>query len=207
MGSLVIHLGPDGSWGTYSLPRLLGLALFFSASVTTALIGVTGAIFTDTETVGANTFTAGTIDISALPASAVVSFSDMAPGDESVGAVTVTNNGSLELRYSVTSTTTEDTLAAQLDMTIKVAVSTCTTAGFDVDGVVLYGPSDLGSVAGLNVIGDPAPGVQGGERVQGASDFEALCIRVSLPIATGNAFQGLTTTATLNFSAEQTANN
>ena len=171
------------------------------------MIGVTGAIFTDTETVGANTFTAGTIDISALPASAVVSFSDMAPGDESVGAVTVTNNGSLELRYSVTSTTTEDTLAAQLDMTIKVAVSTCTTAGFDVDGIVLYGPADLGSVAGLNVIGDPDPGVQGGERVQGASDEEALCIRVSLPIATGNAFQGLTTTATLNFSAEQTANN
>ncbi len=207
MGSLVIHLGPDGSWGTYSLPRLLGLALFFSASITTAVVGVTGAIFTDTQAVGANTFTAGTIDISAAPASAVVSFSDMAPGDESVGAATVTNNGSLEMRYSVTSNTTEDTLAAQLDMTIKVAVSTCTTAGFDVDGVVLYGPSDLGSVAGLNVIGDPAPGAQAGDRVLQGSDFEALCIRVSLPIGTGNAFQGLTTTATLNFSAEQTANN
>ena len=207
MNSFVVHLGPEGAWGTYSLPRLLGLALFFAVSVTTVTVGLTGAVFTDTETVGANTFTAGTVDIAAAPASAVVSFSDMAPGDVSVGGVTVTNDGSLEMRYSVTSTTTENTLAAQLDMTIKTGVTTCTTAGFDTDGFVQYGPDDLGSVAGLDVIGDPAAGPDDGDRVLQASNNEALCIRVSLPITTGNSFQGLTTSATLIFSAEQTANN
>ncbi len=207
MNSFVVHLGPEGAWGTYSLPRLLGLALFFAVSVTTVTVGLTGAVFTDTETVGANTFTAGTVDIAAAPASAVVSFSDMAPGDVSVGGVTVTNDGSLEMRYSVTSTTTENTLAAQLDLTIKTGVTTCTTAGFDTDGFVQYGPADLGSVAGVDVIGDPTQGAQAGDRVLQASNNEALCIRVSLPITTGNSFQGLTTSATLNFSAEQTANN
>ena len=136
VNTLVIHLGPDGSWGSYSLHRLLGLLLFFSVAVTTVTVGLTGALFTDTEAVGGNTFTAGTVDIAAAPASAVVSFSNMAPGDEAVGAVTVTNDGSLEMRYSITSTTTENTLAAQLDMTIKTGVTTCTTGGFDTDGFV-----------------------------------------------------------------------
>ncbi len=207
MSSLVIHLGPDGSWGSYSLPRMLGLLLFFSVAVTTVTVGLTGAIFTDTETVGANTFTAGTIDIAAAPASAVVSFSNMVPGDETVGAVTVTNDGSLELRYSITSTTTENTLAAQLDMTIKTGVTTCTSGGFDTDGFVQYGPADLGSVSGIDVIGDPAQGVQGGERVLAGAGTEDLCIRVELPIAIGNSSQGVTTTAVFNFYAEQTANN
>ena len=207
VNTLVIHLGPDGSWGSYSLHRLLGLLLFFSVAVTTVTVSLTGALFTDTESVGGNTFTAGTVDIAAAPASAVVSFSNMAPGDEAVGAVTVTNDGSLEMRYSITSTTTENTLAAQLDMTIKTGVTTCTTGGFDTDGFVQYGPADLGSVAGVDVVGDPAQGAQAGDRVLQASNNEALCIRVSLPFSTGNSFQGLTTSATLNFNAEQTANN
>ena len=57
------------------------------------------------------------------------------------------------------------------------------------------------------MVGDPAQGAQAGDRVLQASNNEALCIRVSLPLSTGNSFQGLTTSANLNFSAEQTANN
>ncbi|MCH7735208.1 MAG: hypothetical protein IH961_08340 [Chloroflexi bacterium] len=190
-----------------SVTRLVIAALFFAVSVTAVVIGVTGAVFTDTQSVGANTFTAGTVDIAASPASAVVSFSSMAPGDEVVGALTVDNDGSLELRYAVTSTTTENVMAADLDMTIKTGVTTCTIGGFAADGTIVYGPDDLGSTGGIDVIGDPAQGVQGGERVLAGAGSEVLCIRVLLPLSIGNASQGVTTTAQFNFAAEQTANN
>ena len=167
------------------------------------------ALFTDTASVPANAFTTGTVDINTSPTTALVTFSNMAPGDEVVSPITVSNDGSLQLRYAVTSTTTENTLAAQLDMTIKSGVTTCTTGGFDTDGTVLYGPDDLGSTTpGDNVIGNPAQGDNPpGDRTLAASTSEVLCFKVSLPIATGNTFQNATTTATFDFQSEQTTNN
>ena len=171
-------------------------------------VGVgTGAIFTDSQSVDANTFSTGTVDIATSPTTALVTFSDMAPGDQVTNPITVTNSGSLELRYAVTSTTDEDTLAAQLDLTIKSGVTTCTNAGFGTDGTVIYGPDDLGSTAGINVIGNPLQGDQGADRTLAASGNEVLCFNVSLPLDTGDAFQNTTTTATFNFQAEQTKNN
>lgn len=165
------------------------------------------AVFTDTASVPANTFSTGTVAISTNPTTALVTFSDMVPGDQVTNPVTVSNDGSLELRYAVTSTTTEDTLAAQLDLTIKSGVTTCTNAGFGVDGTVVYATGDLGSTAGVNVIGDPTQGAQAGDRTLAASANETLCFNVSLPSSTNNTFQGLTTTATFAFQAEQTQSN
>ena len=55
----------------------------------------TQALFTDTESVGSNSFPTGTLDISAAPASAVFNVvSDMAPGDSAVDDILVTNGGS-----------------------------------------------------------------------------------------------------------------
>lgn len=167
----------------------------------------TGAIFTDTQQVDANTFSTGTVDISTNPTTALVTFSGMTPGDQVTNPITVTNSGTLELRYAMTSTTTENALAAQLDLTIKSGVTTCTNAGFGGDGTVIYGPADLGSTTGINVIGDPTQGAQTGDRTLAASGSETLCFNVSLPSSTGNAFQGQTTTATFNFQSEQTKNN
>jgi spore coat-associated protein N len=188
--------------------RRLRLAVLIVGLSMATLAGLlTAAIFTDTQAVGANTFTTGTVDISTAPASAAVTFNGMAPGDTVTAPITVTNAGSLQFRYAVRSTTTENVLAAQLDMTVKENVVTCTTAGFGGSGTVVYGPADLGNTAGLNVIGNPAQGANPGDRVLNAAASEVMCIQVSLPLATGNAYQALTTTATLDFIAEQTANN
>jgi hypothetical protein len=131
----------------------------------------------------------------------------MAPGDQVTNPITVTNGGTLQLRYAVTSTTTENVLAGQLDLTIKTGVTTCTNAGFGADGTVIYGPGDLGSTAGTNVIGNPAQGNQAGDRTLNASANETLCFNVQLPSSTGGTYQGLNTTATLAFQAEQTSSN
>jgi hypothetical protein len=177
------------------------------ASLAAALTISSLALFTATQSVPANTFTTGTIDISTSPTTALVSFSAMMPGDQVTAPITVTNAGTAQLRYAITSTTTEATLAAQLDLTIKSGVTTCTNGGFSASGTVLYGPADLGSTGGTNVVGSPTQGSQAGDRTLNASANEILCFNVSLPSGTGNTFQGLTDTATFAFQAEQTANN
>lgn len=170
---------------------------------------VTGAFFTDQVDVNGNVFTTGSVDLTASPATAVVTASNMAPGDTVTAPLTVNNAGTLAYRYSLLSTVTASTpdLAAQLDFTVKVGVTTCTTAGFAATGTVLYGPSDLGSTAGTKIFGDAATGAQTGDRTLNASSSEVLCLQVSLPSATGNTYQTKTTTATLRFDAEQTVNN
>ena len=72
---------------------------------------------------------------------------------------------------------------------------------------MVYTTGDLGSTAGINVIGDPTTGDETGDRTLAASGSEVLCINVTLPSGTGNSFQGTTTTATLAFTSEQTVNN
>jgi len=168
------------------------------------------AVFTDTQNVPGNTFSTGTLDISTNPTTALVTFSGMVPGDEVTNPITVSNGGTLQLRYAVTSTTTENVLAAQLDLTIKTGVTTCTNAGFDVDGTRIYGllgPDDLGSDTGINVIGDPAQGDDTGDRTLDAGTNETLCFNVALPSSTDGSYEGLSTTATMAFQAEQTLNN
>ena len=167
------------------------------------------AVFTDTQNVPSNAFSTGTLDISTNPTSALVTFSGMAPGNQVTNPITVTNGGTLQLRYAVTSTTTVSTppLYEQLDLTIKTGVTTCTNAGFGADGTVIYSPGDLGSTAGTNVIGNPAQGNQAGDRTLNASANETLCFNVQLPSSTGGTYQGLNTTATLAFQAEQTSSN
>ncbi|MDO8750570.1 MAG: TasA family protein [Dehalococcoidia bacterium] len=150
----------------------------------------------------------GTVDLTTSPTTALITFSNMAPGDKVTNPITVNNPGSLQFRYAVTSTTTENVLAAQIDLTIKSGVTTCTNAAFGTDGTVVRAAGDLATTAGINLIGDPTTGLQAGDRTLVATTgTEVLCFQAELPIGTGNTFQGLTTTATLTFAAEQTVNN
>jgi hypothetical protein len=166
----------------------------------------TQALFTDTQAVGANAFTTGTVDISTNLTTALITFSTMAPGDRVTNPMVVTNAGDLALRYAVTSTATNTDsklLKDELDMTVK----TVDVDGGcdDFDGTELY-TGDLDSGTG-KILGDVAEGAQAGDRTLAAAASETLCFRAELPVGTGNGFQGATTTATFTFTAEQTANN
>lgn len=195
------------TWHHLGAWKYLAVALLAVGFLSVGAQMTTQALFTETESLGSNTFSTGTLDIASSPSETVVSFSAMAPGDSIVAPLTVTNGGDMELRYAVTSTTDEDTLAGLLSMTIKENVSSCDASGFSTDGSVVYGPGDLGSQATMSVLGDPAQGEQAGDRVLGASVGETLCVKVELPSGAGNSAQGLNTTATFALSAEQTANN
>ncbi len=164
------------------------------------------ALFTDQATTTGNAFSTGTIDIAATPTSAVVTASNMAPGDQVTATLNIANSGSLELRYSATTTTTEDTLAAAMVLTVKSGVTTCDDANWATDGTVVY-TGVLGTVATTAMIGDATQGSQAGDRVLAAGADEDLCVNVTLPLAAPNSVQGLSSTATFTFDAEQTTNN
>ena len=177
---------------------------------------LTGALFTDSETITSNTFVTGNVALTASPASgavAVAAIPGMAPGDQVVAPITVTNTGSLQLRYALRSTSDAldaNTLAAALQMTVKFGftAATCTAANFVAGGTsTLYGPGVLGTTAGQAVFGSSVVGPQAGDRVLNAGANEVLCVRVQLPIAVTSTLASKTTTATFTFDAEQTANN
>jgi predicted ribosomally synthesized peptide with SipW-like signal peptide len=173
-------------------------ALFLIASL---------ALFTDQATTTDNVFSTGTIDIAASPATAAVTMPAMAPGDEVTAPMLLANNGTLELRYSALSTTTEDALAAQLVLSIREGVTpaNCTDANWDASGTQIYS-GVLGTIAGTPLFGSNAQGSQPGDRVLAAGASENLCVNVTLPLS-ASGIEGLSTTATFTFDAEQTVNN
>ncbi|MBA2382021.1 MAG: hypothetical protein H0V73_07915 [Chloroflexi bacterium] len=189
------------------------IALVAGTVLTVASISagaVSLALFTSTATVPANTFSTGSVSISTNPTTAMVTFSTMAPGDQVTAPITVSNNGTLDLRYAISSVATNADakgLKDQLILTVKSGVTTCTNAAYAASGTNLY-TGDLDSSAGL-IVGDATSGAQTGDRAlpPTTGNTEVLCFNVSLPSATGNAFQSASTTATFTFAAEQTKNN
>jgi spore coat-associated protein N len=170
--------------------------------VLTSFMGLGGlSLFTATTDNDGNAFTTGSVDISTSPASAFLTMSDMAPGDSVTAQLTVSNIGTLDLRYAMTTDAVDELtpgLAAALTLEIREEGTSCG----DWDGDELYNNS---LAAGF--IGHPAPGAQAGDReITVAAGSEVLCFRVTLPLgATGP--EGAKTTAKFTFDAEQTKNN
>lgn len=179
-----------------------------------ALVGVGAgatslALFTDSASVD-GTFTTGTISIDPSDVSTLsLSTGALVPGDVITDDVTITNDGTAQLRWSMsTSSTNADGLALRDVLTLTVREVDATTPGTpcdDFDGTLVVSATALGASA--VAIGDPTAGADAGDRTLAAATGETLCFRVSLPSATGNAYQGATTTTTFSFDAEQTANN
>jgi spore coat-associated protein N len=173
------------------------LALLLGASMATLGAGAMSlAIFTDSEASN-GTWTAGTVILGVSPSTAFNATGIM-PGDSGSQTVVVANNGTGDLRYSMsTSATNADGkgLAGQLDLTIRAG--TCAAPG-----TTLY--SGKVDVAAL---GSGVQGPQAGDRTVTAPGSDSLCFSWSFPFGSDNAFQAATTTATFTFAAEQTANN
>src|SRR3990170_2256303 len=146
-------------------------------------IGAFGAfsIFTSTATNPSNTFSTGSVVISTSPASAFITFSNMAPGDTTTQSLVVSNDGTLQLRYAISdSATNADAkgLKDQLTLTIKtIDVTAPVTPCDDFDGTQLY-TGDLDGTTGA-LVGSNAQGADTDDRTLNASSNETLCFRVS----------------------------
>jgi hypothetical protein len=182
----------------------------------TAIIGATGAtmslaLFTSSAVANANGFTTGTIVIGINPVNTIFSSGVMMPGDSVPAgvpgqAVTVSNSGTGQFRYAITGIATNAPLANSLVITIKQPDGNAGSSCALFTGTTLNATTTVGIVT-TNLVGDPTPGAQAGDRVLAGGATETLCFKATLPVGTGNAAQGLTTNITLTFAAEQTANN
>lgn len=164
------------------------------------------ALFSSQDTSSGNSFTAGTVALGTGQGSAVFTVSGMAPGDVEYGKVPVANDGSMELRYAMSSSSTNaDAKGLATTLTAKVVAiasdATCDASAVS-GGTAIYSGA-LGSAA----FGSTTAGQQAGDRVLAAGTSEALCVAVTLPSATGNTVQGATTSTTLTFDGEQTHGN
>lgn len=178
------------------------------------LVGVMGgapwafthAIFTDEET-NASVFASGILDISDSPADAVITKLNMAPGDKVTAPLTLSNDGTLDLRYSMDTAVegaSDDAalLAQTMELTIRQDVADCSDAGFSASGsLVDSGPLDAAA------IGDRTQGGQAGDREIAVGGEDVLCFQAELPLSAGNVLQDEKTTTTFTFYAEQLANN
>lgn len=184
-------------------------AAFVLAVLSFVGIGLSSALFTDTQALGSNQLTTGTVRLGTTPGSAAFSAGNMAPGDDVFGNVRVENTGSLRLRYALSaSADNPDTnnLRSQLVVRVYSGVTPLDCAASDVSaGTLEGGPNNLANPVIL--FGDPTAGAQAGDRVLNASSTENLCVRVNLPLNTPNAYQNSTSEITFTFDAEQTANN
>ena len=175
----------------------------------------TGAIFTDQQTDN-STFTTGTIALNAAKIAAMdLTTAGMMPGDTATSSVTVQNDGTAQLRYAVSQTST-NTDSKNLRTALNVVVKAADTgAGTDFatdgnycddgTGATLHASAALGATG--NLVGDPTQGAQAGDRTLNGTSSEVLCFYVSLPLSTANTYQGASTVTTFTFDAEQTANN
>ncbi len=175
------------------------------------------ALFTDSDAVGTNSFATGTLSLTTSPTSTVwTAVTDGAPGDKATGALTVTNGGSLALRYAVTGANTDATLSAAMNLRIGLQVGgSCdfpyhnndgTTSTLTDDTELVATTLDTAALIGSSAQGqDATPG--GGDRTLAASGSEVLCFAVVLPDTATSTVAGLSNTSTFTFDSEQTKNN
>jgi predicted ribosomally synthesized peptide with SipW-like signal peptide len=175
----------------------LGLALGLGA------VG-TFAYWTDDVVISGSTFTAGTLDLQVNNADSyattTLSMSAMVPGNSSAEVLTVKNNGTAPLKYTMTGGLTGtnaadyNTAAANgLLLTISVGgtksgtgnTSTCTGGTVIVNAVPLTSTTSTAIIA----IRRPAAAM-----AQNAT--EALCFQVKLADGASTTLQGKTATAT-----------
>lgn len=175
------------------------VALLAAVSMLTIGAGsISLAQFTDSAS-STWAFSTGTIDVNTSPA-VLTAMSNMMPGDTATQALTVTNAGSGDLRYALSSAATNP-LGTALQLTIKAEDAGGGCAAFT--GTTILAATTLNGAG----FGSATQGANAGDRNLAAGASEVLCMRVSLPLSTGNALQGASSAATFTFDAEQTANN
>jgi hypothetical protein len=124
----------------------------------------------------------------------------MMPGDVNTQPLTVTNGGTAQLRYAM-STTATNALGTAIQLTVKTEDAGGGCAAFT--GTTVVAATNLNGAA----FGSSVQGAQAGDRTLAAGASEVLCFRVSLPLAAPDSLQGATSAAAFTFNAEQTANN
>jgi hypothetical protein len=170
----------------------------------------TAALFEDTAT-AATSYASGNVAIEAGGQANLVlaAAANMAPGDTVYRHVSVSNAGSLDLRYAISAQTTSET--KNLSQVLRYAVynnsaGTCSKAG-TASATPLASNVQV-AAASTPLVGSSVNGYQAGDReIPAGASADDICIAVTLPFATTSAYASADAQVTLSFDAEQTKNN
>ena len=180
-----------------------------------AFVGIgqlaTGALFVDSADASV-AYTTGDVEVEANGSASVTlpAAANLAPGDTVYRPISVTNAGSLDLRYAVSGQTTTETksLSSALRYTIYTGVTVGQCNGGNVGGGSALVSSATIGTSSTTLLGDPTQGAQPGDRAINAGDpADVLCVAMHLPLPTTSAFANATAAVTLTIDAEQTRNN
>ena len=192
-------------------------------AVSAALVGLSAislanlassALLTDSKAAGPAAVTSGNVALT-LGTTTFSNFasSASAPGDAKYTLITVTNSGSLALRYSATLTwSVSNALTQSMQFgVIKVATSSSTCDGTlswttAVDNATYLAKDVTASGTSIALFGNNSTGAQTGDRALAAAASDYLCVRQLEPL-TYSTNTVVTSTLGLTFDSEQTANN
>ncbi|HET6166072.1 MAG TPA: TasA family protein [Marmoricola sp.] len=184
-------------WRSRRLRAVLSLGV-----VAVALVAGTYAYWTDDVTITGTSFTAGTLDLQVNGSDAYttttlgMSSTPMVPGNTSAEVLTVKNNGTVPLKYTITgglggTDAAAFSTAAAIKLTI-VSGGTRTGTGNAATctgGTTIFGPTALTNVTSTAIIGTRRGPLA-------AAGTEALCFQITFDAAAPSTLQGKTATAT-----------
>jgi hypothetical protein len=168
-----------------------------------AAVGVaigSGANFTASAANPSNVFTAGTLSISNTPSGAIVTASNMKPGDVATGTVDIENTGSLTgtftlRRSALTDSDSGNPMSAKLDVLVEdcgdfsAGTPSCDAADTDVYSGTLEAMTGTYSLGSF-----PGNGTTGKHRYKFTVTFNS---------SAGNQYQGDSSTAEFTWDATQ----
>ena len=128
----------------------------------------------------------------------------MTPGGSITTPIVVRNTGAGQLRYSL-SVTADDLDGKGLGAILLLSVESHGPAAQAGSCEVAEGSPIFDGRLGAGGFGDPAMGTNPGDRVLDPGAQELLCLRTTMPLSAGNAYQDATATMTFILSSEQTA--
>jgi len=128
----------------------------------------------------------------------------MTPGGSITTPIVVRNTGSGQLRYSL-SVAANDLDGKGLRAILLLSVESHGRAAEAASCEVAEGSPIFDGRLAAGGFGDAAMGPHDGDRVLDPGAQELLCIRTTMPLSAGNAYQGATAMMTFTLSSEQTA--
>jgi hypothetical protein len=162
-----------------------------------------GADFTSATANPSNTFSTGTLSqTNSKNGAAILTASNMKPGDSATGSVTITNTGSIAGTFSLSKSNLTDPvtgtggvkLSDQLDLKIE------DTTGNPATPPVVYS-GKLSAMGTIALDYDPSTGTQDPFAASGGA--RTYKFTVTLPSSTGNSYQGTSTSVEYDWTATQ----
>jgi len=178
-----------------------------------AALAVTGtfAYWTDSVTVSGTTFSSGSFDLrvngqdAVANASGSLSMSSMAPGNSSAQILTVNNNGTVPLKWTLSAQLTGGTNPADFATAgaLKLTVKTGATVAGSGNSATCSGGTVVGAATTLgtgsaSVVGTPQPATAGSGLAGGANT--PLCFQVDFDQNAPSSLQSKSAVATFTFS-------